>query len=47
MTGKVIRIILTLIVIAFIYSETGWATTLFSFLVAARFELDDYFGESS
>jgi len=42
MMGVVIRIILTTILLIFIYSETGWATTLFAFLVFARFEICDY-----
>lgn len=38
---KVIRIILTLVLIGLIYHESGLWTSLFAFLVALRIELSD------
>jgi len=40
--GDIVRIVLTLALLAGAYSETGWATTLCLFLIAARAEVLDY-----
>ena len=37
-----IRIVLTLVLLVFVYQETGWATTLVLLLMAARGEIMDY-----
>jgi hypothetical protein len=39
---RLIRIILTIVLLYFIYGETGWATTTFAALVAISFELFSY-----
>ena len=41
MIGDYIRVALTLALIALVYMETGWATALCIFLIAARVEIQD------
>ena len=40
--GDWIRIVLTLILIAIVDAQAGWATALCLFLIAARIEMQDY-----
>ena len=40
--GHIVRILLMLCLLVPVYLETGWATTLILFLIAARFEVQDY-----
>ena len=40
--GDVIRLLLTLVLVAVAYTETGWATGLCLLLIAARAEVQDF-----
>ena len=40
--GDAIRIVLTLILVGFVFTETGWATAFCILLIAARSEILDY-----
>lgn len=42
MIGDWMRLVLTLLLIFGVYTETGWMTALFAFLIAARCEVKDY-----
>jgi hypothetical protein len=41
MVASTVRVILSLVLVGFVYAQTGWATALCIFLMFLRVEIDD------